>query len=61
MQDERKRILDLVEKGTITAQDAIVLLEKLEQPSETNRRKHKIDTFKRGDFVRTITVKHTTK
>ncbi len=34
MQDERKRILDLVEKGTITAQDAIVLLEKLEQPSK---------------------------
>ncbi|WP_397537263.1 DUF4097 family beta strand repeat-containing protein [Rummeliibacillus pycnus] len=33
MQDERKRILDLVEKGTITAQEAIVLLEKLEQSS----------------------------
>jgi len=31
MQDERKRILDLVEKGTITAQEAIVLLERLEQ------------------------------
>lgn len=33
MQDERKRILDLVEKGTISAQEALVLLEKLEQPS----------------------------
>lgn len=33
MQDERKRILDLVEKDTITAQEAIVLLEKLEQPT----------------------------
>lgn len=32
MQDERKRILNLVEKGTITAQEALVLLEKLEQP-----------------------------
>ena len=33
MQDERKRILNLVEKGTITAQEALVLLEKLEQPA----------------------------
>jgi DUF4097 and DUF4098 domain-containing protein YvlB len=29
MQEERKRILDLVEKGTISAQDALVLLEAL--------------------------------
>ena len=33
MQDERKRILSLVEKGTITAHEALVLLEKLEQPA----------------------------
>lgn len=37
MQDERKRILDLVEKGTITAQEAIVLFEKLEQPTNMNQ------------------------
>ena len=29
MQEERKRILDLVEKGTISAQEALVLLEAL--------------------------------
>lgn len=34
MQDERKRILELVEKGIITAQEALLLLEKLEQPAE---------------------------
>lgn len=31
MQDERKRILQLVENGTISAQEAITLLEKLDQ------------------------------
>lgn len=34
MQDERKRILQLVESGIITATEAIGLLEKLEQPQK---------------------------
>ena len=29
MQEERKRILDMVENGTITAQEALALLEEL--------------------------------
>lgn len=44
MQDERKRILDLVEKGTITAQEALVLLEKLEQPLSQSEEKQKQNT-----------------
>lgn len=35
MQNERQRILELVEKGTISAQEAITLLEALEKPSNT--------------------------
>ncbi|MGE7914542.1 DUF4097 family beta strand repeat-containing protein [Lysinibacillus xylanilyticus] len=37
MQNERQRILELVEKGTITAQEAITLLEALEQPSKSTQ------------------------
>ncbi|MGG0658270.1 DUF4097 family beta strand repeat-containing protein [Rummeliibacillus pycnus] len=48
MQDERKRILDLVEKGTITAQEAIVLLEKLEQPSNQSMENKQHDTTNRN-------------
>lgn len=33
MQDDRKRILDMVENGVITAQEALVLLEALGKPS----------------------------
>ena len=35
MQNERQRILELVEKGMISAQDAIALLEAFEKPSDT--------------------------
>lgn len=35
MQDERKRILQLVENGTITAEEAIGLLEKLSSQKES--------------------------
>lgn len=35
MQEERKRILQLVESGTITAEEAIVLLEKLSSEKES--------------------------
>lgn len=35
MQNERQRILELVEKGTISAQEAITLLEALEQPNKS--------------------------
>ncbi len=35
MQNERQRILELVEKGTISAQEAITLLEALEQPGKS--------------------------
>ncbi|MGE8033548.1 hypothetical protein B1B04_01325 [Lysinibacillus sp. KCTC 33748] len=37
MQNERQRILELVEKGTISAQEAITLLEALEQPSKSTQ------------------------
>ncbi|MBK3494863.1 DUF4097 family beta strand repeat protein [Viridibacillus sp. YIM B01967] len=37
MQSERKRILTLLEKGTITAQEAILLLEALEKKADVNR------------------------
>ncbi|MFJ7185394.1 DUF4097 family beta strand repeat-containing protein [Lysinibacillus xylanilyticus] len=37
MQNERQRILELVEKGTISAQDAITLLEALEQPTKSTQ------------------------
>lgn len=37
MQNERQRILELVEKGIITAQEAITLLEALEKPSNTTQ------------------------
>lgn len=36
MQSERKRILTLLENGTITAQEAILLLEALENKTATN-------------------------
>ena len=35
MQEERKRILQLVENGTISAEEAIVLLEKLSSQKES--------------------------
>ena len=35
MQDERKRILQLVENGVISAEEAIVLLEKLSTKKES--------------------------
>ncbi|MFY0520145.1 DUF4097 family beta strand repeat-containing protein [Lysinibacillus sp. UGB7] len=37
MQNERQRILELVEKGIISAQEAITLLEALEQPSKSTQ------------------------
>ncbi|MEG0260327.1 MAG: DUF4097 family beta strand repeat-containing protein [Lysinibacillus sp.] len=37
MQSERRRILELVEKGTISAQEAIILLEALEKDGNTSR------------------------
>ncbi|MGR7908471.1 DUF4097 family beta strand repeat-containing protein [Lysinibacillus capsici] len=37
MQNERQRILELVEKGTISAQEAITLLEALEQPGKSTQ------------------------
>ncbi|MGE7927640.1 DUF4097 family beta strand repeat-containing protein [Lysinibacillus xylanilyticus] len=37
MQNERQRILELVEKGTISAQEAITLLEALEQPTKSTQ------------------------
>ncbi|MCY9546129.1 DUF4097 family beta strand repeat-containing protein [Lysinibacillus xylanilyticus] len=37
MQNERQRILELLEKGTISAQEAITLLEALEQPSKSTQ------------------------
>ncbi|KMN40505.1 MULTISPECIES: DUF4097 family beta strand repeat-containing protein [Lysinibacillus] len=37
MQNERQRILELVEKGTISAQEAIILLEALEQPGKSTQ------------------------
>lgn len=37
MQNERQRILELVEKGIISAQEAITLLEALEKPSNTTQ------------------------
>ncbi|MGE7132546.1 DUF4097 family beta strand repeat-containing protein [Lysinibacillus xylanilyticus] len=37
MQNERQRILELVEKGTISAQEAIILLESLEQPTKSTQ------------------------
>ncbi|MFJ7735948.1 DUF4097 family beta strand repeat-containing protein [Lysinibacillus sp. NPDC097287] len=37
MQNERQRILELVGKGTISAQEAIILLEALEKPSNTTQ------------------------
>ncbi|QPQ32371.1 DUF4097 family beta strand repeat-containing protein [Lysinibacillus sp. JNUCC 51] len=37
MQNERQRILELVERGTISAQEAITLLEALEQPTKSTQ------------------------
>ncbi len=37
MQNERQRILELVEKGTISAQEAITLLEALEQSGKSTQ------------------------
>ena len=34
MQNERKRILAMLEDGTITTEDALTLLETLEQPKQ---------------------------
>lgn len=45
MHDERKRILDLVEKGTISAKEAIVLLEKLEQQTTQSVEKQHQEEF----------------
>ncbi|MDQ0215939.1 DUF4097 and DUF4098 domain-containing protein YvlB [Oikeobacillus pervagus] len=39
MQDERKRILELVEKGAITANDALTLLEALDEETKTKDQK----------------------
>ncbi|MEG0381008.1 MAG: DUF4097 family beta strand repeat-containing protein [Kurthia sp.] len=44
MQNERQRILQLVENGTISAQEAIVLLEKLEKKSEESKQENSEQT-----------------
>ncbi|MCA1055367.1 DUF4097 family beta strand repeat-containing protein [Rossellomorea aquimaris] len=47
MNEERKRILDMVEKGTITAQEALTLLEALDKTTEPSGKKEKdfLDEF----------------
>jgi DUF4097 and DUF4098 domain-containing protein YvlB len=47
MNEERKRILDMVEKGTLTAQEALTLLEALDKKTEPSKEKEKdfLDEF----------------
>ncbi|MBH9965928.1 DUF4097 family beta strand repeat-containing protein [[Bacillus] enclensis] len=47
MNEERKRILDMVEKGTLTAQEALTLLEALDKKTEPAKEKEKdfLDEF----------------
>lgn len=49
MHDERKRILELVEKGTISAKEAIVLLEKLEQQTTQSEEKQHQEEFTKNN------------
>ncbi|MCA1061331.1 DUF4097 family beta strand repeat-containing protein [Rossellomorea aquimaris] len=41
MNEERKRILDMLENGTISAQEALALLEALDKKSHTSKKKEK--------------------
>ncbi|WP_064093038.1 DUF4097 family beta strand repeat-containing protein [Rossellomorea aquimaris] len=47
MNEERKRILDMVEKGTLTAQEALTLLEALDKKPDSSQEKSKdfLDEF----------------
>ncbi|TMU84361.1 DUF4097 domain-containing protein [Bacillus sp. BHET2] len=47
MNEERKRILDMLEKGTISAQEAVALLEALDKNPNTSKEKEKdfLDEF----------------
>ena len=47
MNEERKRILDMLEKGTISAQEAVALLEALDKKPNTSKEKEKdfLDEF----------------
>ncbi|MHA7138027.1 DUF4097 family beta strand repeat-containing protein [Rossellomorea arthrocnemi] len=45
MNEERKRILDMLENGTISAQEAVALLEALDQKPKTSKEKPKEKDF----------------
>lgn len=52
MQDERKRILEMVEKGIISAQEALTLLEALEKEQGSFEGKGQYQSAKEKDFAK---------
>lgn len=54
MNDERKRILEMVEKGIISAQEAITLLEALEKQQSSYNDQGQYQSHKEQDFIKTF-------
>ena len=54
MNDERKRILEMVEKGIISAQEAITLLEALEKQQSSYNDQGQYQSCKEQDFIKTF-------